>query len=242
MKILQLLSVCLLLLTISAFSQEKTYYNSKGKKLSGPTAVDAKYYEVITTDSPSHTVLSTYSIDDKLQQSQEFSNLDKHILDGKSQYWDAEGNLICIINFSKGKREGNSKRYYSNGTLKRDETYKNGVLIDGKCFNEAGKEITFFEYSVEPNYPGGAKKLYEYIRKNFNLGSFKSTEKKSILITFVVEKDGSIVDISVIKGINDMLNNEAIRVIKEMKHWEPGMEDGKPIRVPYTIPIFVVAR
>ena len=90
-----------------------------------------------------------------------------------------------------------------------------------------------------PQYPGGVGKLMEYVSMNVRYP--KEAESKSIqgrvIITFVVEKDGSITDAEVIKSVDPALDAEALRVVKAMPKWTPGKQEGKPIRVKYTMPI-----
>ena len=59
----------------------------------------------------------------------------------------------------------------------------------------------------------------------------------SVMVTFVVNKDGSIVDPEVIKAVDKDLDNEALRVVKGMPKWNPGKQRGKPVRVKYTVPV-----
>ena len=90
-----------------------------------------------------------------------------------------------------------------------------------------------------PQYPGGVGKLMEYVSMNVRYP--KEAESKSIqgrvIITFVIEKDGSIEDAEVVKSVDPALDAEALRVVKAMPKWTPGKQDGKPIRVKYTMPI-----
>ena len=90
-----------------------------------------------------------------------------------------------------------------------------------------------------PQYPGGVGKLMEYVSMNVRYP--KEAESKSIqgrvIITFVIEKDGSIEDAEVVKSVDPALDAEALRVVKAMPKWTPGKQEGKPIRVKYTMPI-----
>ena len=59
-----------------------------------------------------------------------------------------------------------------------------------------------------------------------------------VYIQFVIEKDGSITDVKVARGVDASLDKEAVRVVKAMPKWKPGKQRGKPVRVSYTLPIF----
>ncbi len=58
-----------------------------------------------------------------------------------------------------------------------------------------------------------------------------------VICQFIIEKDGKINNVNVIRGVNKLLDNEAIRVIQAMPRWHPGLEKGQPVRVQYTLPI-----
>ncbi len=79
----------------------------------------------------------------------------------------------------------------------------------------------------------------QYLRDNIKYPK-ESHEKKiegRVIVNFVVNTDGSISDVSVIRGIDPMLDAEAMRVISEMPNWKPGMQRGEAVRVRFTLPI-----
>jgi protein TonB len=80
-----------------------------------------------------------------------------------------------------------------------------------------------------------------YLHKNFHLPQSAKNDKTTgrIIISFVVEKDGSLSAPEIVKGLSAELNAEAIRLIKEAPKWNPGMQGGRPVRVKFTIPIIV---
>ena len=90
-----------------------------------------------------------------------------------------------------------------------------------------------------PEFPGGDAALMQYLSKNIKYPA--SAQENNIqgraIIEFVVNKDGTIVDPKVIKGFDKACDNEAMRVIKAMPKWKPGMQRGKPVRVKYTVPV-----
>ena len=90
-----------------------------------------------------------------------------------------------------------------------------------------------------PEFPGGNAKLMEFLSKNIHYP--KNAEKNGIqgrvVVKFVVDKDGSIVDPRVVRSVDPALDKEALRVIKAMPKWKPGKRDGEPVRVEYTMPV-----
>ena len=90
-----------------------------------------------------------------------------------------------------------------------------------------------------PSFPGGQQKLMEYLEANTHYP--KEAEDRCVhgrvVISFIVEKDGSITDLEVIRSVDPLLDAEALRVAKSMPKWIPGKQNGEAIRVKYTIPI-----
>lgn len=86
---------------------------------------------------------------------------------------------------------------------------------------------------VEPSFPGGIEKLYEFIGMNVK----SPGDRGKVLVTFIIEKDGSLSDIQAVRGPSSNANNAAVKVMKISPKWNPGTQNGKPVRVRYTLPI-----
>ena len=90
-----------------------------------------------------------------------------------------------------------------------------------------------------PEYPGGQAALFEYLSKNIKYPA--DAEKKKVegkvFVTFVVDSDGKITDVSLLKKVFPSLDAEAIRFISAMPNWIPGRQKGQAVRVKYTVPI-----
>ncbi|MGV3458849.1 MAG: energy transducer TonB [Flavobacterium sp.] len=93
---------------------------------------------------------------------------------------------------------------------------------------------------VLPEYPGGINAFYQYVQKNMRLPEVDRDLNMNVYVTFVVEKDGSITDVNVPRDPGYGLKKEAERLIKANKaKWSPGVQNGKPVRVRYQLPIKV---
>ena len=91
-----------------------------------------------------------------------------------------------------------------------------------------------------PQFPGGDQAMFEYLGKNIKYPE-EAKEKNiegRVFISFVVEKDGSVTNVEVKRSIGGGCDEEAVRVVKAMPNWTPGIQDGKPVRVSYMLPIF----
>ena len=91
-----------------------------------------------------------------------------------------------------------------------------------------------------PEFPSGDKGLYEFIADNIKYPAEAKEEgiKGRVFVNFIVEPDGSVSDIRVLRGIGGGCDEEAVRVVESMPKFKPGMQDGEAVRVSYTIPVF----
>ena len=103
---------------------------------------------------------------------------------------------------------------------------------------EDGEVYKFVEQM--PAYQGGEAEMYRFLGENIRYPE-KAKEagvEGMVVYSFVVEKDGSVSDIKVVKSLSPETDQEALRVIKMTnKAWEPGLQGGEPVRVEYTLPI-----
>ena len=100
-------------------------------------------------------------------------------------------------------------------------------------------EASFIDVEVMPEYPGGQKALFAYLSENIRYPQIAKENKIEgrVIVGFVVEKDGSISNVEVVRSVDPSLDKEALRVIKSMPRWKPGKIRGKPVRVKYTVPV-----
>ena len=89
---------------------------------------------------------------------------------------------------------------------------------------------------VFPGFKGGSEALSRFVAKRVNL---RSRNFGKIFVSFVVEKDGSISNVWILRGINEELDTEAVRAVVAFPQWTPGMQNGKPVRVKFILPINV---
>ncbi|WP_443936856.1 energy transducer TonB [Pedobacter sp. MW01-1-1] len=112
-------------------------------------------------------------------------------------------------------------------------------------FNSAkaqNKENTIYDFvsiDKQPEYKGGMQNFYQYISSELKYPeeAKKNKTQGKVFLSFVVEKDGSLSDITVTRGLTKETNEEAIRVLQKSPKWEPGVYKGQPVRVKYNINI-----
>lgn len=103
------------------------------------------------------------------------------------------------------------------------------------------KKQIFDVVSVNPEFPGGDAEMARFIDDTFEYPEISQEmgEQGTVYIEFVVNDDGSIEQVKVVKPVSKAIDAEAIRVVKKMPKWKPGEQAGKPVNVRYTIPIKV---
>ncbi len=104
---------------------------------------------------------------------------------------------------------------------------------------EEEDNVVFVIVENKPEFPGGDAELMKFISNNIKYPVIAQENgiQGRVICQFVVNKDGSIVDINVVRSVDPSLDKEAIRVIKSMPKWKPGMQRGKAVRVKFTLPI-----
>jgi TonB family protein len=100
-------------------------------------------------------------------------------------------------------------------------------------------ELIYDIVEVEPSFPGGSDSLIKWMQSNLSYPklSYESGEQGVVYVKFIVGKDGIIRDVKIAKGVSELLDNEATRVVKAMPKWNPGMQAGKKVSVRYILPI-----
>lgn len=99
------------------------------------------------------------------------------------------------------------------------------------------------EIEVQPEFPGGSAKLLSFISKNFEYSEdMKENELKGkVIVSFIIERNGNLTNLKVIRSIGYGTDNEAMRVVTKMPKWLPGEQNGKKVRCSYLIPITIDA-
>ena len=111
------------------------------------------------------------------------------------------------------------------------------VVIDEKPKEEETKVFDVVEQM--PSFPGGDAELMKFLHDHMKYPVIAEENgiQGRVVCTFVVERDGSITDVKVVKSVDPSLDKEAIRVLKSMPKWIPGKQNGSAVRVKYTLPV-----
>lgn len=135
--------------------------------------------------------------------------------------------LLPSITFSQNEKSAKGKNTFSQYPHNIDSLQK---VHGDSIFNIVEKQ---------PEYPGGFEAMSIFLGENFDYPeiAIKKHHSGTVYVMFVIEKDGSVSNVSVISGVSEELDAESIRVVSIMPKWIPGKQLGKPIRARFTLPI-----
>ena len=123
-------------------------------------------------------------------------------------------------------------------TLDGDDDW--GKPMETRVLSQSpGEEDVFLVVEESPEFPGGTNALMGYLRDNMVIPDTcrENNIQGRVLVTFIVEKDGSITKPEVVKSVHPILDTEALRLVSAMPKWKPGRQNGEVQRVKYTIPV-----
>lgn len=101
------------------------------------------------------------------------------------------------------------------------------------------EDVIFVTAQEMPEFPGGSAALLKYLSTHikYPTPSQEVGSQGKVIVQFVVDKDGSIINLEVLRGVDPYLDKEALRVLRSMPKWKAGMQNGKKVRVKYTVPV-----
>ena len=104
---------------------------------------------------------------------------------------------------------------------------------------EIKEDVIFTVVEDQPSFPGGEEARIRYLNENIRYPQMarEAGIQGTVFVTFVVERDGSVTDVRVLRGIGGGCDEEAVRVVRNMPRWNPGRQRGQPVRVQFNMPI-----
>jgi TonB family protein len=153
--------------------------------------------------------------------------------DGNEAYFYETGQLKASGLRRDGDYDGEWVGYFPSGKLAGKATFRYGKEVAGVYFHEDGspnKEVT--EFFHESTYPGGTPAFTRFLNKSLRYPkeAVKSNTQGTVVAQFIVNKDGTISDLQLIRSVDKYLDEEALRVLRHMSNWEPAMIAGIPLK------------
>ena len=157
------------------------------------------------------------------------------IRSGKSSYWYKNGELKNTISYKNNKLNGERISYWRNGKPKRKDFFEKGKLKSGKCFDNNGNEVEYYDFEIQPEFPGGKLAFNNFIKKHLIFNT--SNAKGKLVFKFTIGIDGKASNIKILKNTTPRLENEVFKMFDSMPNWKPAKQDGNLVEVKRTIPI-----
>ena len=209
-----------------------------------PSAAGARYRRETEYRDSTATAgeVRDYYLSGQLQSREEFENISAHRQNGVSEYFAENGQLLTHTAFNHGRRTGELRMYYPNGQLKRREYIPADGPSKGESFAPDGQPVPFVAYEVMPRYPegnGGVRAIIAAIARNFRYpdDARRAGLQGRVLLSFNVTAQGTVADVQVVQPLWPSIDAEAIQAINRLKRFKPGLQDGKPVKVRFTVPI-----
>jgi TonB family protein len=162
------------------------------------------------------------------------------VKNGNGKFVDYETGLLSSEgSYLNGLKQGEWKGTFEKGSYRYTENYKNGELISGISYDNQGQATTYTELEILPDPDGGMNEFLRYLTRSLRypkIARKKGIEGK-VLVQFYLNKDGSISDVVIDKGIGGGCDEEAMRVVSECPDWKPAIHRGQQLRVKMTLPI-----
>jgi len=164
------------------------------------------------------------------------------VTDGNGYYKSYDNKFKSIVeegNIKNGRNDGQWKGINEGLHIRFSETYDNGKFLGGISVGEHNDTVKYKVRGTEPQYKGGIKAFSSFLANNIQYPDYERAHniQGKVMLSFVVEKDGKVTDIRVVKNVSYNIDKEALRVISLSPKWIPGVEYGRPVRVQYTQPI-----
>lgn len=234
-----MLCISALAISLPTFGQQRIYLDQEGREVDST----AEFYRCLELNiqPDSRTYVKEFDDENHLRNEGAYSVFNDSVRtrEGLHKYYRwANGELWYTETYESGTLQ-QLESYYPGGALKRQETFKDGEFRKGKCFNEDGSRRTFTHFNNEPQFPGGLDALMRFLGENIQ---YPATARENdiqgvVVMTFVVDKDGSVITPVVVRDIGGGSGAEALRVVKLMPKWRPGIIDDEPVKVRYTLPV-----
>lgn len=240
MKQFLLITVCIILLA-KAPAQVITNIVYVGEKGITENIKEANAFIMIKSMGAGRFERSDYKIHGPLQSVQTYSDSTLTILDGNNLTYSPEGKLGIAGYYTNNKRD--REWYYYNDTFKviRKDVYKDGNLVETIIDDTTRHRDTLVSGEKEATFPGGRPAWFNYLTSTLNPNvAISSVKGGSVLVRFVINKEGQVADIYLRKSVEFVLDEEALRVIHKMPKWEPAVQNGRNVNAYRVQPITFV--
>ena len=238
MRILVSWIFCIISLFVYSQKTEIHYVNEYKENCDSISAKYLAHYIFSDTITRKGTVKIT-TLSGKLLSESEYKNIDRLILNGTSKTYYLNGNVKSIVTYTDNLIHGEITTYYSAGQLKRKDVFEYNRFVSGVCYGLNGQETRHTDYFTLAEYPGGIRELYKFIYTHtyYPEEAIKQGINGTVEVNLKINIKGEVVRAEVAKSVHPLLDEEALRVAKQLTFIIPGKEDGENTISIYTLPI-----
>ncbi|TDE54222.1 energy transducer TonB [Flavobacterium sp. GT3P67] len=196
----------------------------------GQKKSETEYFIDNNTRYPSYKIIQFWDI-----------NGNQKIIDGNGEYETKTDNFYETGKMANGLKHGIWEGNIKSLNLNYKENYENGTLLLGVTTDSQNIKYEYTSASTMPGPKKGLKHFYQFFGTNFKITNEARINNitGNMALNFNIEGDGGVAEIKVVKGLGYGLDEEAIRVIKSYKGWEPAKSRGIGYKVQYYIPITI---
>jgi len=235
------LSLLIIFITISHLAKSQdtivTYMDNHWK----PTNIEnAQYIRKAFKNKDKKWEVNDYYMNGNLQMTGFYKTSKLKKEEGNFQYYYKEGGVKNEGNYHKGKYVGEWRWYRPNGSLASKEFYKLGELENFTFWNEDGSVMTEKKGLLQQaEFIGGDMALRQFIASSVKYPIEAQTKgiQGKVYIQFIIDLEGNVTEVKVVKSVNEALDKEAMRVIAGLPKWIPGKRHNLPVKISYTVPI-----
>lgn len=217
---------------------EKRFFNGRGDITDSVNARTYAIFEYQDTAKKAARV-TYYTIQGLKKREVHYSNLHAEIMDGPYRTYHENGQLMKDLFYKYNMLDGPVTTYYDNAVVRRKDIFKQGNFVSGQCFTASGQDTLHFDFQKRPEYPGGEAKLMKFVGDSIRYPALARENgiEGQVLANFVVNAEGDVEDITIVRSSHKLLSDEVLRVIPLSGKWIPGEVDGYPVRVRYNLPV-----
>jgi TonB family protein len=224
------------------------YYENGNKKISenySKSRISGKFFEWYENGNPKlegEHIESEKGLNSDIKIYQYWNSKNKHlVIDGNGDFEENEEDRIVRGKVKNGVKDGIWTGVNNKYKYKYTDVYKKGEFINGKSTDSSGVEREYNVLELRAVPKRGIQDFYNYVGKSFTKTpeAIQNKITGKLIISFIIDKEGKIVEPKILKSLGYGLDEEAIRVINGYENWIPGQQRGVTVRVLYSIPITV---
>lgn len=260
LRLILMFAGCSLLPAITCLAQADTVYLDAGMKPVTARQPDGYFRVAYPRTDSGYRLRTFYAETGNLSTDGYYEDAAGKTEHGTVISYARNGRPVDTVHFIHGRRDGlvrvyrpagplwmeeqytnghlnSRKSYYTTGRLRREEVYNADTsMASGHIYDEQGNDQPFIPFELYPKFNGD---LMDYLAHEVHYPNKAKKRNISgrVIIKFAIDEQGRVTDASVFQEADPMLDAEALRAVKAMPRWQPGLQDGDPVKVYYTLPV-----